>query len=197
MWLEGFSREAAFTFRWAHCKDDRDFYHIWWESGKKNLSVGVCISLVGKARKYSFWRRWGWGSLWTLNFGRRGWGSSLEQGNVWHLPDPFAPIPATCLTLSFHSLSLRILWVEVLQLDTLKMRPLSLWDQFSAELILGRAALKGKLVQTRHCPLLLPGSWLRAEPACTQPCTLSSGDPALWPCESWSSVLILLGKAVG
>ena len=106
MWLKGFSQEASFTFRWAPCKDDRDFYHIWWESGKKNLSVGVCISLVGKARKYSFWRRWGWGSLWTLNFGRRGWGSSLlEQGKVLASTWPLCPhschLPHFELSLSF------------------------------------------------------------------------------------------------
>ena len=112
-------------------------------------------------------------------------------------PEPSTPIPATCLTWSFRFLSLRVTWLEKFQLDILKMRPLSLWDPFSTELILGKATWQGKLVGTKHCPLFLPRSWLSAVPTSFQPCALGGGDPAPWPCESESPVLIRLGKALG
>ena len=43
MWLRRFSLEAAFKFRWASCKDDQKFTFD--GSGKKDFSVGICISL--------------------------------------------------------------------------------------------------------------------------------------------------------
>ena len=88
-------------------------------------------------------------------------------------------------------------WLEMFELDILKMRPLSLWDPFSIELILGRATWQGKPVRTKHCPSFLPRAWLSAVPTSFQPCTLGGGDPAPWHCESESPVLIRLGKAVG
>ena len=43
MWLRRFSLEAAFKFRWASCKDDQK--STFDGSGKKDFSVGICISL--------------------------------------------------------------------------------------------------------------------------------------------------------
>lgn len=131
----GLSQEAFCPLRSAHWKGGGER-----ASGRRTLRGGVCISLVGDARKCASWGRRNRG-IWVGGAGAQVF---LKRARY----DFCRPLhPCTCHLPDFE-LSLYFPDDQMggnVALGSTAMRPpLSLWDLFPAELILEQAALNGK-----------------------------------------------------